>query len=173
MGILGRDGRLRPRAEWPHARLRPTSGRPRQAGHTRRHDDAVQPVGPEVTPKAMVRRLGVRDAVVIGLGSMSAQASSPRSRPRPRRPGRGCWLAAAAVVAYCNATSSARLAPLPGLGRHLCVRPGTARRILGIAGRLGVRRRQDRRAAPRWRSPSGSYAWPTAHGWSPSRRWSR
>ena len=59
------------------------------------------------------RHLGVFDAVVIGLGSMIGAGIFAALAPGRRgRPGPGCCsgLALAAVVAYCNATSSARLA---------------------------------------------------------------
>ena len=53
-------------------------------------------------------------------------------------------LAIAAVVAYCNATSSAALAALyPVVRRHLRLRPRTARSLLGLSRRVGLRRRQD------------------------------
>jgi len=62
---------------------------------------------------ALQRRLGTFDAVTIGLGSMWAQASSLRwPGSSRRRLGSAHRLAVAAVVAYCNATSSARLAAL-------------------------------------------------------------
>ncbi|CAL9415269.1 putative transporter [Streptomyces sp. enrichment culture] len=58
------------------------------------------------------RRLGVFDAVVIGLGSMIGAGIFAALAPAARAA--GGWLllglAVAAVVAYCNATSSARLA---------------------------------------------------------------
>ncbi|MGK4584865.1 APC family permease [Kitasatospora sp. HPMI-4] len=58
------------------------------------------------------RRLGVFDAVVIGLGSMIGAGIFAALAPAARAAGSGLLpgLAAAAVVAYCNATSSARLA---------------------------------------------------------------
>ncbi|GAA3013317.1 APC family permease [Streptomyces fulvorobeus] len=58
------------------------------------------------------RRLGVRDAVVIGLGSMIGAGVFTALGPAARAAGSGLLLslALAAVVAYCNATSSARLA---------------------------------------------------------------
>jgi APA family basic amino acid/polyamine antiporter len=63
-------------------------------------------------PGRLRRRLGVGDAVVIGLGSMigagifAALAPAAAAAPSGVLPA----LAIAAVVAYCNATSSARLA---------------------------------------------------------------
>jgi APA family basic amino acid/polyamine antiporter len=58
------------------------------------------------------RRLGVRDAVVIGLGSMIGAGVFAALGPATAAAGSGLplGLALAAIVAYCNATSSARLA---------------------------------------------------------------
>jgi APA family basic amino acid/polyamine antiporter len=58
------------------------------------------------------RRLGVSDAVLIGLGSMIGAGIFVALAPAARAAGSGLLigLAIAAVVAYCNATSSARLA---------------------------------------------------------------
>ncbi|MGW2823344.1 APC family permease [Streptomyces sp. NPDC001443] len=58
------------------------------------------------------RTLGVGDAVVIGLGSMIGAGVFAALGPAARAAGSGLLLglALAAVVAYCNATSSARLA---------------------------------------------------------------
>ena len=58
------------------------------------------------------RRLGVVDAVVIGLGSMIGAGIFAALGPAAAAAGSGLLvgLAVAAVVAYCNATSSARLA---------------------------------------------------------------
>ncbi|ORA15494.1 transporter [Mycobacterium arosiense ATCC BAA-1401 = DSM 45069] len=58
------------------------------------------------------RSLGVFDAVVIGLGSMIGAGIFAALGPAARAAGSGLLLglALAAVVAYCNATSSARLA---------------------------------------------------------------
>ncbi|MEU5364863.1 APC family permease [Streptomyces sp. NPDC005925] len=63
--------------------------------------------GPELR-----RTLGVTDAVVIGLGSMIGAGIFAALAPAARaaRSGLLPGLAAAAVVAYCNASSSARLA---------------------------------------------------------------
>jgi APA family basic amino acid/polyamine antiporter len=62
----------------------------------------------------LARRLGTRDAVVIGLGAMVGAGVFAAFAPAARAA--GSWLllglALAAVVAYCNATSSARLASL-------------------------------------------------------------
>ncbi|WP_369200592.1 APC family permease [Streptomyces sp. PU-14G] len=64
------------------------------------------------SPDELRRRLGVSDAVVIGLGSMLGAGIFAALAPAARAAGSGLLigLAVAAVVAYCNATSSARLA---------------------------------------------------------------
>jgi APA family basic amino acid/polyamine antiporter len=58
------------------------------------------------------RRLGLGDAVVIGLGSMIGAGVFAAYAPAARAAGTGLLvgLAVAAVVAYCNATASAQLA---------------------------------------------------------------
>ncbi|WP_338697370.1 APC family permease [Streptomyces sp. Q6] len=58
------------------------------------------------------RALGVRDAVVVGLGAMVGAGVFAALGPAARAAGSGLLyaLAAAAVVAYCNAMASARLA---------------------------------------------------------------
>ncbi|MFF7357680.1 MULTISPECIES: APC family permease [Streptomyces] len=58
------------------------------------------------------RTLGVRDAVVVGLGSMIGAGVFSALGPAARAAGSGLLpgLALAALVAYCNALSSARLA---------------------------------------------------------------
>lgn len=63
-------------------------------------------------PEELRRTLGVRDAVMIGLGSMIGAGIFAALAPAARAAGSGLLvgLALAAVVAYCNATSSARLA---------------------------------------------------------------
>ena len=60
------------------------------------------------------RTLGVGDAVVIGLGSMIGAGIFAALGPAARAAGSGLLLglAVAAVVAYCNAMSSARLAAM-------------------------------------------------------------
>lgn len=62
----------------------------------------------------LARRLGVGDAVVIGLGSMLGAGVFAAFGPAARAAGSGLLigLGIAAAVAYCNATSSARLAAL-------------------------------------------------------------
>jgi APA family basic amino acid/polyamine antiporter len=63
---------------------------------------------------ALQRRLGTFDAVTIGLGSMVGAGIFVALGPAAAAAGSGLLigLAVAAVVAYCNATSSARLAAL-------------------------------------------------------------
>jgi APA family basic amino acid/polyamine antiporter len=63
-------------------------------------------------PTGLSRRLGVTDAVVIGLGAMIGAGIFAALAPAAGAAGSGLLLglAVAAVVAYCNATSSARLA---------------------------------------------------------------
>ncbi|RDD90339.1 APC family permease [Streptomyces parvulus] len=62
----------------------------------------------------MKRSLGLSDAVVIGLGSMIGAGVFAALGPAAQAAGSGLLLALAlaAIVAYCNATSSARLAAL-------------------------------------------------------------
>ncbi|MET0899725.1 MAG: APC family permease [Mycobacterium sp.] len=62
----------------------------------------------------LTRRLGLTDAVSIGLGSMIGAGVFVAFAPAAAAAGSGLFvgLALAAVVAYCNATSSARLAAL-------------------------------------------------------------
>ena len=61
---------------------------------------------------ALQRRLGTTDAVLIGLGSMIGAGIFAALAPAAAAAGSGLLvgLAVAAVVAYCNASSSARLA---------------------------------------------------------------
>jgi APA family basic amino acid/polyamine antiporter len=64
-------------------------------------------------PRAeLARRLGLGDAVFIGLGSMIGAGVFAAFAPAARAAGAGLLvgLAVAAVVAYCNATASAQLA---------------------------------------------------------------
>jgi APA family basic amino acid/polyamine antiporter len=65
-------------------------------------------------PPALRRRLGTVDAVTIGLGSMLGAGIFVALAPAAAAAGSALLvgLAVAAVVAYCNATSSARLAVL-------------------------------------------------------------
>jgi APA family basic amino acid/polyamine antiporter len=72
----------------------------------------VMTTAPAVDPSRLARRLGTTDAVMIGLGSMIGAGVFAALAPAAHAAGQ--WslagLAVAAVVAYCNATSSARLA---------------------------------------------------------------
>ena len=65
-------------------------------------------------PSRLARRLGLGDAVVIGLGSMIGAGVFAAFGPAAEAAGSGLLvgLAIAAFVAYCNATSSAELAAL-------------------------------------------------------------
>ncbi|WP_406510052.1 APC family permease [Streptomyces sp. NBC_00212] len=69
-------------------------------------------MGASMSPGGLKRRLGLSDAVVIGLGSMIGAGIFAAFGPAAGAAGSGLLpaLALAAVVAYCNATSSARLA---------------------------------------------------------------
>jgi basic amino acid/polyamine antiporter, APA family len=60
----------------------------------------------------LARRLGMRDAVIIGLGSMIGAGVFAGFAPAAQAAGSGLLvgLAIAALIAYCNATSSAQLA---------------------------------------------------------------
>ncbi|TDD78051.1 APC family permease [Actinomadura rubrisoli] len=60
----------------------------------------------------LARRLGTRDAVLIGLGSMIGAGVFAAFGPAARAAGTGLLigLGIAAVIAYCNATASAQLA---------------------------------------------------------------
>jgi APA family basic amino acid/polyamine antiporter len=68
----------------------------------------------EVASTRLARRLGTFDAVVIGLGSMIGAGVFAAFAPAARAAGNalGFGLGLAALVAYCNATSSAQLAAL-------------------------------------------------------------
>ena len=63
-------------------------------------------------PSHLTRRLGLGDAVVVGLGAMIGAGVFAAFGPAARAAGSGLLLslAVAALVAFCNATSSARLA---------------------------------------------------------------
>ena len=68
--------------------------------------------GPASEPSRLARRLGLSDAVIIGLGAMIGAGVFAAVGPAARAAGSGLLigLAIAAAVAYCNATSSAQLA---------------------------------------------------------------
>src|SRR6478672_1854979 len=65
-------------------------------------------------PSRLARRLGTFDAVVVGLGSMVGAGIFAALSPAARAAGSALLLGLvlAGTVAYCNATSSARLAAL-------------------------------------------------------------
>jgi APA family basic amino acid/polyamine antiporter len=65
-------------------------------------------------PSRLSRRLGTFDAVVIGLGSMIGAGVFAALGPAAEAAGAGLLigLGIAALIAYCNATSSAQLAAL-------------------------------------------------------------
>jgi APA family basic amino acid/polyamine antiporter len=69
---------------------------------------------PASGPARLERRLGTGDAVIIGLGAMLGAGVFAALAPATRAAGSGVLIALvlAGVVAYCNATSSARLAAL-------------------------------------------------------------
>ncbi|ABW13564.1 amino acid permease-associated region [Parafrankia sp. EAN1pec] len=76
-------------------------------------------VDPRTDPRAdtgpvLARTIGTGDAVVIGLGAMLGAGVFAAFAPAARAAGAALLfaLATAAIVAYCNATSSARLAAL-------------------------------------------------------------
>ena len=97
-------------------------------------------------PDGLRRSLGLTDAVVIGLGSMLGAGIFVALAPAARAAGSGLLLglAVAAVVAYCNATSSARLAALyPASGGTYVYGRSAARGLLGLHRRVGIRRRED------------------------------
>lgn len=71
-------------------------------------------LSPEASEPGLARRLGVGDAVVLGLGSMLGAGVFAAFGPAAAAAGSGLMIAlgVAGVVAYANATSSARLAAL-------------------------------------------------------------
>ena len=96
---------------------------------------------------ALQRRLGTFDAVTIGLGSMigagifvalgpAAAAGGLRSAHRARRRRRRRVLQRNVVCPAGRAVSAVR--------RHLRLRPGAPRRVLGLHRGVELRRRQDR-----------------------------
>src|SRR5260221_8057438 len=105
-------------------------------------------------PSRLSRRLPTADAVVIGLGSMIGASVFAAFGPAARAAGNGLLLglAIAALVADCNATSSAQLAAL-------YPESGSAYRAGGGLGR--------------WLSGSGSTLAASRGGalWHPTIRW--
>jgi APA family basic amino acid/polyamine antiporter len=88
----------------------PCAGRREQGAVSRAPGGGTD--GPDVAGPHLLRRLGLRDAVVLGLGSMVGAGIFAALSPAARAAGR--WLPLAVVVAglvaWCNATSSGRLA---------------------------------------------------------------
>jgi APA family basic amino acid/polyamine antiporter len=68
----------------------------------------------QAAPTRLARRLGTFEAVIIGLGSMIGAGVFTAFGPAARAAGNGLviGLSLAALVAYCNATSSAQLAAI-------------------------------------------------------------
>ncbi|MFD0470937.1 amino acid permease [Nonomuraea thailandensis] len=124
-------------------------------------------------PEELARRLGTTDAVVVGLSAMIGAGVFAAFAPAAAAAGH--WLLAslalAAVVAYCNATSSARLAALyPESGGTYVY----GRRRLGPCGatwRAGASRSARPPPARPWRSPSAPTCCPASNGRSRSPRW--
>ncbi|WP_078917188.1 APC family permease [Streptomyces sp. NRRL S-813] len=84
----------------------------RSPGHPPGHSPGPASSSSPASGGGLRRSLGVGDAVVIGLGSMVGAGIFAALGPAARAVGSGLLvgLAVAAVVAYCNADSSARLA---------------------------------------------------------------
>ena len=101
---------------------------------------------PSTPASAELRRsLGVGDAIVIGLGSMIGAGIFAALAPAARAAGSALLtgLAVAAVVAYCNAMSSARLAARYPASGGTYVYGRAAGGVLGVPRGLGLRGRQD------------------------------
>ena len=105
-------------APWSTMRYLLVSVTATDIGYRYRRIDRIARVGRAMSTQSrddqpqLRRRLGVFDAVVIGLGSMIGAGIFAALGPAAAAAGSGLLvgLAVAAVVAYCNATSSARLA---------------------------------------------------------------
>src|SRR3954465_11918688 len=85
--------------------------RPRHAAAVHcEHSMSTPPVPPP--PGALARRLGLGDAIVIGLGSMIGAGVFAASAPAAAAAGTAllAGLVVAGFIAFCNATSSAQLA---------------------------------------------------------------
>jgi hypothetical protein len=109
-----------------------------------------------VTDPQLARRLGLTDAVLIGLGSMIGAGVFSAFAPAAAAAGAGLLigLAVAAAVAYCNATASAQLAaqyPVSG-GTYVYGRERLG--DWGDSSRAGDSSWARRPVAPRWPSPS-------------------
>jgi APA family basic amino acid/polyamine antiporter len=85
-------------------------------------------------PAALARRLGLVDAIAIGLGSMIGAGVFAAFAPAAAAAGSGLLigLALAAVVAYANATSSAQLAAQFPTSGDVRLRPGDDRPVVGF-----------------------------------------
>ena len=136
----------------------------RSRSSNQRADDASQPAGPAVVESSggvaappvqycqLARKLGLRDAVFIGLGSMIGAGIF--SAIAPAAGAAGSWLlvslAIAAAVAFCNALSSAQLAAVyPAAGGTYVY----GRQRLGhfwVTWRVGVSSSAKSRVAPPW-----------------------
>jgi APA family basic amino acid/polyamine antiporter len=80
--------------------------------HIERAGECARTTAPGVADPGLSRQLGTADGVIVGLGSMIGAGIFAALAPAAAAAGSGLLiaLAGAAVVAYCNATSSARLA---------------------------------------------------------------
>jgi basic amino acid/polyamine antiporter, APA family len=121
----------------------------------------ASPTGPS-GPDALRRELGLGDAVVLGLGAMLGAGVFSVFAPAARAAGTGLLpaLAIAALVAYCNATSSARLAavhPRAG-GTYLYARRQLSPTWGFLAGWAFVVGKTASCAA--MALTAGAYAWP-------------
>lgn len=112
-----------------------------------------RPLDPRDIPDELRRRLGLLDAVVIGLGSMIGAGIFAALAPAAYAAGSGVLLglAVAAVVAYCNAISSARLAArYPASGAPMCM-AGCGWATSGDTWRAGALWSARRHRVRRWR----------------------
>ena len=118
-------------------------------------------------PTRLARRLGLGDAVVIGLGAMIGAGVFAAIGPAADAAGGGLLigLAIAAVVAFCNATSSAAAGGrLPGVRAAPTSTAASGSVRSGATSPGGASSSARPPAARRWRSPSA----PT-----PRRSWQR
>lgn len=95
-------------------RLPPASGRIAILLPPATCEGHMQSIGPDPVPSRLARKLGTTDAVVVGLGSMIGAGVFAVVGPAAAAAGTGLLLALAiaALVAWCNALSSAQLAAL-------------------------------------------------------------
>src|SRR3954453_10864447 len=118
----------------------PMRGTDSARDHTMDNRDPGPNPAAAAPPARLVRRLGVGDAVVIGLGSMLGAGVFAAFAPAAEAAGARLLLglAVAAAVAYCNANSSARLAALyPRSGGTYVYGRERLRGFLGLAARGG------------------------------------